>query len=218
MRFRVLAGAALAALTAGCSSLISQTSPPATGRVKVETRESFYEVFGTTAEELYAQMRAKGLRVSRSILFGDYRWDLHWKLRHESSWAGGSCHMTDVLVTLDAQAVLPQWRAPAEAPADLRTQWAAFVRGLQIHEKGHADIAQRAAQEIKNALQKLQAPDCGQMQAVADRLVRNLLQHHRDVEAQYDQDTRYGATQGANWPPPALSGANASAPLLIWGR
>jgi len=200
---RALAGVVLGLVAASCG-LLPSPPQPASGRVKIETREAFYDVVGVTAEELYAQMRAKGLRLSRAVLFGDYRWELSWKLQYEASWSGGSCRMTEVLVRLEAQAILPKWLTPAQAPAALREQWSAFIQGLQAHEKGHADIAARAAQEVKNGLQKLNAPRCEQMQALADQLARGLVKRHRDVDEQYDSDTRYGAVQGANWPPASL--------------
>lgn len=213
---RAIAVALVAQFAAGCSLMPTPAPQPVSGRVKTEARDTYYDVFGATADELYAQMRAKGLRLSKAVVFGDYRWDLSWKFQYDSSWSGGTCRMTEVLVRLDAQAILPRWQPPAPATDQLRKQWAAFIQGLQTHEKGHAEIAARAAQEVKSGLQRLSAAQCDQMPAQAEQLARGLLKQHRSVDEQYDRDTRYGAAQGASWPPVTLPSPQGASLFHPW--
>ena len=186
----------LALSAAGCSLLAPQ--PPPAARVSLDSREVFYDIEGRSADELYAQMRAKGVREGRAVLFGEYRWDLDWNYRYAAAWYGGGCYMTEVQVKLRAQAVLPRWGAPTPA---LQRQWTAFSEALRRHQKGHAELAARAAEDIKAGLQAVVAPSCEALPAVADGLARGRLKEHRAAHERYDLETRQGARQGAVWPP-----------------
>lgn len=197
IRRRPLAGAAVALLLAGCVA----TPERAPGKIRTDAGEVFYDVAGLSAEELYVQMRAKGVRKAGVTFFGEYRWDLSWEVNYVAAWTG-VCRPAEVRVKLDTQTILPRWQPPADASPTLQAQWNRFVTALRSHQKGHAELAQRAADEVKETLQTFEPTKCGTIKGEAERRAQALLDRYREADDKYDRDTRHGLSQGAVWPLP----------------
>jgi predicted secreted Zn-dependent protease len=190
-------------LAVGCVSSALPASPspaPTSSRapipdVAVSTSTNDYEISGVTENDLRAQMDALGPSG-----FDAYTaWLVRWTYPDVASDAG--CAAGPVKVSVLIVYTFPQWDAPPDAPADLVEKWNAYVAALQLHEEGHKDIALEAGNEVRKALSALKAyPSCEALRQSADAAGESVLDKYRRQEAQYDQTTDHGATQGARFP------------------
>ncbi len=167
--------------------------------VAVHAREVYYDISGSTAEDLWKAMRALGPQSGGRRVFGYHSWNVRWNFRYAPG--GGECRMKDVQVELTSTITLPRWRPPAVAPDGLVAQWDAFVAALTLHEQGHRDLSLAAAREIERALRRLRHAGCAALDAQANALANRILGQYRERDRRYDAETGSGRTQGAIWPP-----------------
>ncbi len=163
------------------------------------TDVTYYDVHGTTARELVAEMRRLGPKTETgAIFFGEthspLRWE--WKTRHD----GPTCTASDVGVYVRSDITLPRWSPPADAPPALIEQWKQFLAALETHEIGHKDISARAARDVLTAIRRLNTM-CTSFSVEAKRVTDGIVTRLRIEQATYDAQTRHGATQGATFPP-----------------
>jgi predicted secreted Zn-dependent protease len=69
---------------------------------------------------------------------------------------------------------------------------------VELHEHGHRDIAEAAANDLARTLEALPGhPSCDALAAAARNAASTLLARHAQTQIAYDRETGHGATQGA---------------------
>jgi predicted secreted Zn-dependent protease len=174
----------------------------------------YYDVHGSTARELVADMRKVGPKsADGGVFFGETQSPLRWTWRTRSS--SGMCSPVDIRVQVSAQITLPRWTPPADTVPGLLAQWNQFLAALEVHEVGHKDISGRAAADVIHKLTGLNT-FCSSLNDEARRITDGIVARLRDDQVRYDADTRHGLTQGAVFPPRrALPPAPARMPGLV---
>jgi len=151
----------------------------------------YYDIAGTTEEELGAQLEALG-PMGYDGYRGDAttRWYIRWDWR---GYEASDCRLDEAVVSYEIQVILPHWTPPEDASPDLVAKWSRYTRALAEHEKGHVDFVVASydlvAEAIKNAT-------CETAEAAAQTALDLIRQHDID----YDAATDHGATQGARFP------------------
>ena len=162
------------------------------------TEVTYYDIHGSTARELVAEMRKLGPKTSSGgIFFGETQSPLRWDWRLHTD--GPMCSTTSVNVYVRSEITLPRWTPPSGAPPDLVAQWKQFIVALETHEIGHKDISGRGARDVLTALRRLTV-SCSTFSAEAKRSTDGILARMRVEQEMYDAGTRHGATQGATFP------------------
>jgi len=152
----------------------------------------FYEIQGSTADELQAGMAQSGPTSSGGAEFAaNTSWQFHWSWNQTT--AGGVCHPTNVHVTYSVTIAFPHWTPPANAAPGLVDRWTTFSEALATHEDGHAVRVIQNAGKVGDAIA---GASCANAQAAAQSALDSIQQ----ISDQYDSDTNHGATQGAVWP------------------
>ena len=157
----------------------------------------FYDLTGQSAKQLIAQMRETGPPgKDGKRYFGKTDWTIHWRYHYETR--GGSVILTRVSVTTDVTTIMPRRQALANGADRMAAEWARFLAALGVHERGHAENAQRHAKQLYAVLHghgpfasaqeleafvKMQGDKC-----IADANAEDL---------EYDKRTGHGDTQGA---------------------
>lgn len=159
----------------------------------------YYDVHGSSYDELRADMRRLGPKVSGTSFVGETRSPMQWSWRTESI-APGSCSIRDVRVSMNAQILLPRWTPPPDADSALVAEWKRFITALEVHEAGHKDISARAGREIIEQLRGMSGL-CSQINSRASEVARAVTERARDQQARYDAETRHGLTQGTSFGP-----------------
>lgn len=180
--------------------------PPALPPGIVDHREErWYEVDGSTREELIRSIRAEGPVSNGRRVWGRHDWHMRWRFRYAPD--GPFCRMTDVRVELESVTTLPRWRTRHLADPELGRSWDAMIEALRVHENGHRDIAYRAARDVDRTLRRMSEPDCAFISGRANRAAQDILDRYREINRRYDEETRSGAAQGVTLRPPGGAGS-----------
>jgi len=152
---------------------------------------TYYDIFGSTESELRAQLDVLG-----PVDYQGYKGDANTKWFIGWNWPGygsSSCDLSQASVSYEIEVTLPRWQPPAEASPALVAKWAAYIHALAEHEKGHVDNIVNSYPTVADAI----------MQATcdtADAAASAALDPIRQRDADYDNETSHGATQGARFP------------------
>lgn len=175
-----------------------QRQPPTETRPTIPTiavpgaRMEFYEITGTTAADLRAQMNSLG----PTDFAGDKSdaatfWDIRWYFGQS---ADGTSTVAGTTYTEDIRIVFPRWTPPAAASSQLITRWSTYIRALALHEQSHVDRALLGFRNIRTAITAATTTAAATTAGDAE------LQNMRQWDRAYDHATHHGATQGATFP------------------
>ena len=176
-------------------ALLGMTAP-ATAAVSEKLETVYYEVRVDTRRNLFALLNeASPVRVNGQVFHAYTSWNVRWRFYwHEQ--ADGHCAITRTYTDLTGNITLPHLAGSANRP--LQDDFKGYAAALRTHELGHYQFGKEAARAIDQALQGLpQMASCRELERVANRSAREILDSHTARERQYDIDTGHGKTQGA---------------------
>ncbi len=158
-----------------------------------------YDVHGATAEAI-----ADGMKRNGPLDHG-HRVDGYtlWRIATSYGWRFDSrqCALTRFDATLTVEMTLPRWVPSGHPPAALQQRWERFSAALRTHEDGHAAIGRDARKQILERARALApAADCKALVQHIDDLVDEVMKSHRQMDADYDDRTNHGQSQGAVFP------------------
>jgi len=155
----------------------------------------YYTVSGSTLVELQSEIERLGPKDGAIQRYATTEYDIRWTYRFRPK--GQRCTFAQVDVGARFIVTFPRWNPPGSASAETIEKWSRFVASVRIHEAGHRDLALRAAGRILRKLQSLPgAPSCGELDASASYEGRTILKEFQKLQAEYDDTTSHGATQG----------------------
>jgi len=168
-------------------------------RSKARETIKYYDVRGTTIEELRHEVYSRGPYDSTGQRFAGWaEWRIRWWYDREQVPQG--CKVSRAVTETDIEYTLPRWVEAANAPEELRETWNRFVEALTVHEQGHGDLARALAAEIEFAIRNLPPePTCEELDRKVNELANRMILEDRTQEA-YDLATGHGQTQGAVFP------------------
>lgn len=168
--------------------------------IPISEKTVYYKIEGSTAQELRQQMDRLGPLDDNGRRWSALtRWHVHWSYSYDRR--DGECATGPVKVRLEITFTMPRWDAPAGAPQDLVERWQAYLSALEAHERGHAEIAEQAAEAVLEAMQALPVYlTCQALETDADALGERIIDQYRQRQADYDRETGHGHTQGAHFP------------------
>ncbi len=110
----------------------------------------YYDITGSTAEELRAQMDIQG-----AIDPQGHRWDAFTQWFFRWNWPGygtRSCQLNRAVVSYKIEVKFPRWIESVPTLPRVAADWENFVHALAQHEKGHVDIILRNHQLVADAV------------------------------------------------------------------
>ena len=161
-----------------------------------ETTE-YYEIKGGSDRELKKMMQSLGPKGSDGKrYYAHTAWQVNWNFYMGRRFGG--CMIAGIQTTVNVKYLMPKWVDEKNGPEMVQKHWREFMQALQEHEKGHADIAMKAAKEIEEALPrtKLQ-PVCEAVAKKANESGQEIINKFVAMEKDYDSKTKHGKTQGA---------------------
>lgn len=187
-------------LFAACTAS-RQPSPVATadvghGRIGVTVTAPVtrYRIESATLAEMRAEIRREGPNLNGRRWDGATTWRIGWTYGVAASGVSG-CELRDVRVRVTAAISMPEWMPDAESDEATKVWWRRYEGALMKHEEGHARIAVAAANALHARLERMRASTCSLLHQDVSDLGRRHLADLRAKQAQYDADTRHGATQ-----------------------
>jgi predicted secreted Zn-dependent protease len=177
-----------------CACLLAM---PAAATAKDSFRIEYFELQGTTARELRADLSRLG-PVGETGIRGDgyTEYNIAWRFSMELK--DGVCSPQEVEVDLAVTMKLPRWYPPAGVTSELRQTWDRFSDDLREHEDGHHKIARSAARAVKRKLKRrIDAPSCEALKVKMNTAATDVLREYRAKQQEYDLETDYGRAKGS---------------------
>jgi predicted secreted Zn-dependent protease len=181
-------------IATGCLHRSTIDVGPVPKGVVVDARVQYYDVSAASLAELRRDMARLGPRwegrAYQAVTQSRFRWEYQSERRE-----GVLCRPGNVRVLVNTVVVFPRWSPLAEPDSATLEWWHQLNAGLMEHEKGHAHLSVRAAGEIARALEQMPPVACDALASQVTETGRQRMQMERRLQAQYDAETRHGATQ-----------------------
>jgi predicted secreted Zn-dependent protease len=173
---------------------------PAVADPAVTERFSYYDVSGSTVQELRADLSRKRPSDKEGARYDAItRWHIRWNYRYQP--AGRLCEIQKPSVTVEVTILFPRLKDAGSTPAQVVQAFAHYTEKLLLHERGHAQNAIDTAGKMERELRNLRPrASCNVLQEHANGLARSLVKEANAWDVDYDLRTRHGATQGARFP------------------
>jgi predicted secreted Zn-dependent protease len=176
---------------------IERSSAP---RVTVKENFKFYDIDGSTPDELRAQMKRNGTAWNDGKVYAALTtWDMHYN--YDITGSDGSYHLDSIKTDVDIEILLPRLAPAAKASELMASTWNTYLGNLKRHEFGHRDIAVGIGEEIYQALSALGSNSSkSQLDHEAQSIIKAKFKKLKQSQIDYDQQTHHGKNQGADLP------------------
>mgnify|MGYP001816453109 CR=1 FL=1 len=204
----------IAVLLAVGFSLISRFEPAvaqsrfasdSSGGLKINGEYSYYDVRGSTVEDIYRSLVENGPRNRGEAFYALTGVETGYRYRHVEEDA--TCGLVEVGVEANIMMRLPKWRDSEGASPVVREAWEVFLENLMRHEAHHYRIMEDAARRTYNTLLDMKAHSCSVLDTQASLAIQAISDWQVEENRRFDRDTEHGADEGAVWPPHTLADA-----------
>ncbi len=147
------------ALGAVATLMLCDAAAATTVRVETDVQERFYDVRGTSADEIFASIGRKRLGGEAGLsASGLTESEIAFSLSVRSD--GASCRVEAITLRADVLVTLPKHAWPSRMNTTTRRQWEAYEALVEFHEYRHVEIEFRGVQELQAALERqtIEAP------------------------------------------------------------
>ena len=166
-------------------------------QVQVKEKFDYYEIDGSTTDELRAQMKRNGTAWNDGKVYAALTtWDIHY--HYDITPTNGGYVLSAINTTVDVVIHLPKLVPSAKTPVQLISTWNSYLQHLKTHEFGHRDIAIGIGKDIYQSLAALgSSTSKSELDREAQDLVKAKFKRLKEDQIAYDQETRHGKEQGA---------------------
>jgi predicted secreted Zn-dependent protease len=180
--------------------IIVITTSPVDAAPTVTEETVYYNVQGTSADELRTQLNKLGVKESDGKTYYGYtNWNVSW--RYLSGSDRTNCRITSVQTTVRIKFTFPKWIDRSKAPDELRQKWDKYITALERHERRHRDIAAEAAVQIERAIAGMKPRgSCDGLKRDANAVGHLLVEDCKKRQSDYDARTNHGKLEGARFP------------------
>lgn len=155
-----------------------------------------YTVTGTNIPQLRATLARDRPPQLPAWAQAYTRWTVVWRFARIPTPTG--CSAGPLITETTVQTILPEWVPSGKAPVEVHQAWKKYLQALADHEKGHGDLANQAAVEMRRRVEALaETTTCDQLSDVVNQTCERVMEEYRQKEREYDRETRHGAAQGA---------------------
>jgi predicted secreted Zn-dependent protease len=169
-----------------------------------ETQFAFFEINGTSVEELQRAKEVYGIPAFSFLdghpykTWGTCSWRIKWNM-DRSIKDDGQCHINKFRLKLGTTITMGKWANRAEGSPELQKKWDAFASSLKNHELGHKQNAIRAANEWSVELRKLPSEkDCATLDGKIKEGYARLQAKYKVLNNAWDQATVNGNEENYN--------------------
>lgn len=175
-------------------------------KAKLKENLDYYDIDGTTASELRAQMKHNGTKWNDGKVYAALTtWDIRY--HYDVKAVDGRFVPDNVSTSVDVDIHMPRLAASARTAGPLLAAWKSYETNLKTHEMGHRNIAVAIGEELNERLAALPSCDSkAELDRKAHALVREVFGKLQKEQLAYDDATHHGKLQGAVLQDPAVAG------------
>lgn len=148
----------------------------------------YFTIRGSTYEQIQSQLDKHGpvLKSTGSRHPGATRMTFKTYIGYAES--AGSCRIVTAKVVLRVTVILPRWKRPRNAPADLRLFWDTLSADIKRHEDRHVEIARNYAGKLEKALTSTYGYDnCDEAGQDAKRITARVFAERDRAQIEFDR-------------------------------
>lgn len=162
---------------------------------------TYYDISGSTADDLKTQMSALGIACSPDEIqagavgncpAAERSVDVSFPYAASQS-SGGTCTISSASIAGHEEVRVPRWTPRSGSPPELYGSWKRWLTGVYAHEAGHARISTSAYDGIRRSLI---GATCSQYPIIISDGYSALV----SAQLHYHQTTNFGANQGPPFP------------------
>lgn len=170
-----------------CALLLAGAAYPASAANLVKTY-SYFAIGGSTLEDIEAQLSEHGPEVKSTGMRHPGATRMAFTTRISYAQSANSCRIADAVVTIKVKVILPEWRRPRKADADVRLFWDTLAADIRRHEERHVEIAKNHGRELEDAL-KASYPEktCEAAKVKAAAITASILARHDRDQVRFDR-------------------------------
>jgi predicted secreted Zn-dependent protease len=165
---------------------------------EVNVDREYYEISGSTAEQLLDEMQRKGPSEPGDEERFYATTTSQSSFRYETIKKGSNCSLNSVGVKTDIVVRLPRWSGENDS-SELAKAWRAFMKKLLEHEYGHVSISRTGSERMYFSLKALPSAECSTLKEAAQKTVARISDQLQEDNHEYDRATGHGRSQGAVW-------------------
>lgn len=171
---RTMTGLALSLVLTACVSTATQVST------------SYYDVRGTTAEDIDRDIRAKGPLKGHALALAAIQFEPVSILQRETD---KGCHFEAAKFRVKAAITLPRWTDRLKSPdRDLRRAWQGLSDYARWHEDMHVRIAERFASQLSRDIEAIEPQKtCDRLDRTAKTIVDRNARSHDKAQNAFDR-------------------------------
>jgi predicted secreted Zn-dependent protease len=158
------------------------------GAANVAKTYSYFSIGGSTLDAIQRELDLRGPHVNSTGHRhpGATQMEFVSRIGYQKSARG--CTIATANVTVRAKIILPSWRRPRAADADVRLVWDTLASDIKRHEEQHVIIAKNHARMLEQALLAVpRQSDCKAAQAKAAQATQKVLAKHDAAQAAFDR-------------------------------
>lgn len=189
-RWLSLVQSTLAVVIATAASALMPVA--ALAKPKVTEQIAYYEVTGTTIQELRNSIR----RNSTAHGYDAYtQWYVDWRFNWEP--AGHRCRITSADVTVRVKIDFPKLVSEDDTPSEIVESWEGYADALMAHERNHGRNGIQPATKIERMLESLSIKGrCDGIESVGNARATAIIGEANQIDLDYDAETSHGANEG----------------------
>jgi predicted secreted Zn-dependent protease len=170
-----------------CSLMLALAAPSA-GAANLVKTYSYFSIGGRTLDDIETQLSKHGPEVKSTGTRHPGATQMAFTTRIGYAERPNSCRIVTAAVTVKVKVILPEWRRPRKAGADVKLFWDTLSSDIKRHEERHVEIAKNHASELENAL-KATYPQktCEAARAKAAEITADILAKHDLAQMQFDR-------------------------------
>jgi predicted secreted Zn-dependent protease len=175
-------------------ALIAFTCLMAKADVVINEQLVYYTVSPPSKTLLLASLKKSSPITKNGKTFhGKTAYEIKWQFKWKNN--RNMCTLTEVTTYLNLTYTMPKLRS---SPLDVQEVWSTWYPNLELHDKGHGQLAIETAKEIDHKLIALGSfTSCSKLEQVANFIGNKLMNELNDATKNYDKITNHGESQNA---------------------
>jgi len=163
-------------------------------KVTVIENVKYYKVAPSAKSNLLASLnKASPIREGSNIFHGHTKYNIDWRFWWQTK--NKQCRFTQVKVTVKLLYTMPKLSIEEKEVVET---WSSWYPNLDIHEKGHGQLAKEFAVKIDKALATMKPREnCNTLESDGNKKAYRLMDELKEANKQYDARTNHGESQNA---------------------
>ena len=172
-------------------AVIAFTLSPASARVILKEKTTYYTVKGSTGKEIFESMLENGPKIEGRMGHFLATTDLDYEIRnYQLELVGTRCIPKSFDLVVHAKYTYPKWRGSSRAKKETRAAWNHFIKETRWHEKQHVKIAMDIAHDMAKVLTDVKGRGARKCKDISWKLglkARRLGSKHSRKQRQFDR-------------------------------